>query len=303
MLTESDLRILTALDTPTSITELSDITGYSVSYVSERVNHLQNLELVTLTRRDRSKEVRALPTTVLETYKNLTTRHTHVDFPSLISPSMLQVCWFLDKPVTVTQINTHLKLRRRRIYQLLEKLQSRGFIKKNNNKFVITDRMNGLVRFAKTVIDHEHKVKTPTQRVIWSSPHEYLIVPFMESPTDKKNYQSTGIQRFSDYDLEFFTNKSIYFHSEIRDTLTPVDLISHALIVGADTRNMSYCALLMIAEDVSHTELKKASIYYGIEETADTLIKFVETRGKTRTEKLPEWQEIKELAEQYGVNL
>lgn len=303
MLVGSDMRILSALNIPTSITELSEITEYSVSYTSERVAHLQNLELVTLNRRERYKEVRALPTTVLETYKELTTRHSHIDFPSLISPSMLKVCWFLDKPITVAQIKPYLKLRRRRIYQLLEKLQSRGFIKKKKSKFVITDRMKELVRFAKTVIDHKHRVESPIQRIVWSSPHEYLLALVNESNTNKKNYQLTGIQRFSDYGLDFFTNKPTYFYSEIRDTLTPVDIISHALIVEADTRNMSYCALLMIAEDVSHTELKKASIYYGIEETADTLIKFVETKGKTRTENLPEWQEIRKLAEQYEVDL
>ncbi len=303
MLTESDLRILTALNSPTSITELSDITGYSVSYVSERVNHLQNIEMVTLTRSDRCKEIRALPTTVLETYKDLTTTHSHIDFPSLISPSMLQVCWFLDEPVTVTQIESHLKLHRRRIYQLLEKLQYRGLIKKENSEFVITDRMKGLVQFAKTVIDHKHKVETPTQRIVWSSPHEYLMIPMNEKPPNKKDYQPTGIQRFSDYDLDFFTTKPIYFYSEIREKLSLVDLISHSLIVEADTRNMSYCALLMIYKNISYEDLKKASNYYGIEETIDKLIKFVETRGKNRTENLPEWQEIKKLSEQYEVDL
>ncbi|MBS3816275.1 MAG: winged helix-turn-helix transcriptional regulator [Candidatus Thermoplasmatota archaeon] len=310
MLLGSDLRILSALDTPTSITALSEITGYSVSYVSERITRLQELELVAVTREGRSKKVSTFPTAVFETYKDLASRHSHIDLPSLISPSMLQICWFLDRPTSVSDIKTKLNLRRRRIYQLLEKLQSRGFITKQNNNYLITDRMNGLVRFAKTVIKyvHQHRAETriPGSRVVWSSPHESLVIPTkknIEDILDQPDWYFTGIQRFSDYGLDFFTPKAAYFHSEIKDTLTPSDLISHTLMVEADTRNLSYCALLMISEDVSSERLKEASVYYDIEETVDALITFVETKGETTPGDLPEWREFESLAEQYEVSL
>ncbi|MFP4186449.1 MAG: winged helix-turn-helix domain-containing protein [Thermoplasmata archaeon] len=310
MLLGSDLRILSALDTPASITALSETTGYSVSYISERITRLEELELVVVTREGRSKKVRALPTIVFENYKDLTSDHSHIDLPSLISPSMLQVCWFLDRPTSVSDIRSKLEIRRRRIYQLLEKLQSRGFITKQNNKYSITDRMNGLVRFAQTVIKYEHQLRAethiPGSRVVWSSPHESLVIPTEKNTEDilhEQDWYLTGIERFSDYGLDFFIPKATYFYSEIRDTLNPIDLISHTLMVEADTRNLSYCALLMVSEDVSSERLKKASTYYDIEETVDALIKFIETKDETELEGLPEWREFETLAEQYGVTL
>ncbi len=310
MLSESDLRILSALNTPASISELSESTRYSVSYVSERITYLEELELVAVIREGRSKKVRALPSNVLESYKDLTSRYPHIDFPSLISPSMLQVCWFLDKPTDVNHITSKLQLRRRRIYQLLEKLQTRGVITKQKNKYFITGRMNDIVRFAQTVIQYEHQHRTgsyiPGSRVIWSSPHESLVIPseeHSENSLDKPDWYLTGIPRFSDYDLDFFATKPTYFYSEIRDRLTSVDIISHTLMVEADTRNLSYCALLMVSEDISSENLKRASVYYDIEETVDALVTFVETKGETTSDDLPRWQEFKSLAEQYGVNL
>lgn len=308
MLIESDLRILTALSSPASISSLSETTGYSISYISERVTYLEEMGLVSITRKGRTKQVRALPTMVLETYHDLTSLHPHIDFPSMISPSMIQVCWFMDRPTTATEMESKLKLRRRRIYQLLEKLQSRGFITKRNDKYVITDRLKEFVRFARTVIryEHQHRVDSniPGSRVTWSSPHESLVIPTDDVDIiQKSNWYLTGIQRFSDHGLKFFTAKPTYFFSEIRDTLTPSDLISHTLLVDADTRNLSYCALLMISEETSPQELKKASIYYDIEETVKALVTFVETRGKTKLENLPDWKEFKSLADQYGVNL
>ncbi len=310
MLSESDLRILSALNTPTSISELSESTGYSISYVSEIISDLEELELVAVSREGRSKKVRALPTKLLENYKDLTTRHPHIDFSSLISPSMLQVCWFLDKPTEVTHMTSKLELRRRRIYQLLEKLQTRGFITKQKNKYLITGRMNGIVRFAQTVIQYEHQHRSdtyiPGSRVIWSSPHESLVIPaeeFTENILDKPDWYLTGLPLFSDYDLDFFTARPTYFYTDIRDRLTSVDIISHTLIVEADTRNLSYCALLMVSEDISSEDLKMASVYYDIEGTVEALVTFVETEGETTSDDLPEWQEFKSLAKQYGVIL
>ncbi|MFO8110594.1 MAG: winged helix-turn-helix domain-containing protein [Thermoplasmata archaeon] len=310
MLLESDLRILSALNTPASISELSESTGYSISYVSERISHLEELELVAVSREGRSKKVRALPTKLLENYKDLTSRYLHIDFPSLISPSMLQVCWFLDKPTDVSHMKSKLELRRRRIYQLLEKLQTRGFITKQKNKYSITGRMNGIVRFAQTVIQYEHQHRTdtyiPGSRVIWSSPHESLVIPseeYTENILDKPDWYLTGIPRFSDYGLDFFTARPTYFYSEISDKLTPAEIISHTLIEETDTRNLSYCALLMVSEDISFENLKRASVYYDIEEIVDALVTFVETKGETISDNLPDWQGFKSLAKQYGVTL
>jgi len=310
MLSESDLRILSALNTPASISELSESTRYSVSYVSERITYLEELELVAVIREGRSKKVRALPSNVLESYKDLTSRYPHIDFPSLISPSMLQVCWFLDKPTDVNHITSKLQLRRRRIYQLLKKLQIRGFITKRKNKYLITNRMYGIVRFAQTVIHYEHQHRTgsyiPGSRVIWSSPHESLVMPseeHSENSLDKPGWYLTGLQRFSDYELDFFATKPTFFYSGIRDRLTPVDIISHTLMVEADTRNLSYCALLMVSEDISSEGLKRVSVYYDIEETVDALVMFVQTKGETTSDDLPQWQEFNSLAKQYGVTL
>lgn len=316
MLSEADLRILAVLRSPKSITELSETTEYSQSYVSERISHLEDLDLVTTTQ-NRSKEAQALHTPVLEAYRNLTAAHPHIDFPSLISPSMLHVCWFLDKPTSVRDIEPRLTLRRRRIYQLLEQLQTRGLITKHDNQYALTDDLTGLARFAQTVVkyQHQHRVRTQlsTATVVWSAPHEALITTTDETAEtvrktfeNKRDWYMTGLPRFADYELEFFTaGPPPYFYSDVRDALTPADFISHTLLLDADTRNLSYCALLLIATDMSFDDLRSTATYYDIEDTIDALIRFVETRGDTNREdvQLPDWGEMTSLAAQYGVTM
>lgn len=315
MLTEVDLRLLTSLHSPTSITELSDIAEYSPAYVSERVSHLERLDLVATTRQNQTKEVRALHTPVLETYRELAVNNTHIDFPSFISPSMLQVCWFLDTLISVSEIEPRLTLRRRRIYQLLEYLQSRTFIRKHGNRYELAQDLKGLARFAQAAIKYKHQhraqIQCSTATVIWSAPHEALITTKDEATEtvikafeDRPHWHMTGLPRFADYDLKFFiAGAPPYFYSEIRDTPTPIEFISHTLMLDGGTRRLSYSALLLLATDISHDELRADSTYYGVEDTVDALIRFVETRGETRHEGifLPSWTEMTSLAEQYGV--
>ena len=317
MLTESDLCILTALCSPMSITKLSDRTEYSPSYVSERISHLEEFDLVATTQRNRTKEVRALHTPVLEAYRDLAVNNAHIDFPSLISPSMLQVCWFLDTPTAVSEIEPRLTLRRRRIYQLLEYLQSRTFIRKHGNRYVLAEDLKGLARFAQAAIKYEHQhhaeKQCSTAAILWSAPHEALITTrdeatetVLEAFKDRPHWYMTGLPRFADYDLTFFIpGAPPYFYSEIRDTLTAVDFIVHTLMLDTGTRRLSYCALLLLATDISHNELRATATYYGNEDTVDALITFVETKGETRHEgvRLPSWTEMTSLAEQYNVTI
>lgn len=317
MLTEADLRILIALRSPKSITELSDTTDYSQSYVSERVSHLEKWDLVATSTRNRSKIVRVLHTPVLESYRNLTAADTHMDFPSLISPSMLHVSWFLDSPSTVQDIESRLALRRRRIYQLLDQLQSRGFIFKQNEKYALTEDLTGLAHFAQTVVrfqhQHQAQILLPTATVIWSAPQEALVTASDETAEtaqeafeDRPDWHMTGLPRFAEYGLEFFiAGPPPYFYSNIRDTLSPADLIAQTLLIDTDTRNLSYCALLLIAAEVDFDELRSTASYYDIEGATSALLRFVESNGHTRKGDipLPDWAEIESLASQYGVSI
>lgn len=81
--------------------------------------------------------------------------------------------------------------------------------------------------------------------------------------------------------------------------------ISHTLMLETDVRNLSYCALLVLATDVSTDELYTAGARYDIEDTIDALISFIETKGEDEQEgiRLPEWSEMKSLTAQYGVTV
>jgi DNA-binding MarR family transcriptional regulator len=317
MLTEVDLRVLSALQTPASLSELADTTDYSAGYLSERISHLEELDLVTTTRKNRTKIVRVVHTSVLDAFRRLTVEHPHIDIPSLISPSMLKVCWFLDRPTGVSEIEPYVPFQRRRIYQLLDNLQSRGLLVKRDNRYVLTPRIRGLASFAQTVSRYEHQHRAEahagTATIIWSGPNEALAAINGESAdviaSQSKgggSWEQTGLPRFHEYGLDFFISEApLYFYSDVRETIIVEDIICHTLLAETDTRNLSYCALLLLAEDVARDTLHELARYYRIEETIDALTTFVGTAGNVHPEhgRLPEWDNVTSLADQYGVTV
>lgn len=318
MLGEADFRMLDALHAPKSITELADEIGYSPGYVSERVARLEDAGLVVTRRENRAKQVRALPTRVLDAYRNLVAAHPHVDFPSLLSPSMLRVCWFLDTPTRVRDLAARLTLQRRRIYQLLDALQSRGLLAERDDSYALPDDVTDLVRFARVVVDHEHQRRVdavlPGATVAWSAPHEALVSTVgvldagdvVDAVEDREHWHLTGLPRFEEYGLEFFVaGPPPCFYSELVGTLGPADLVAHTLALDTDSRRLSYCALLLAVADVPSDEARTTAARYGVEETVDALVTFLETTGETREDavELLDWAEMTALADQYGVAL
>ncbi len=310
MLSEIEMRIITKAISSRSVSELSESTGYCISYVSERVSYLESLGLVKTTLRNRRKMVQTLHTSVFDAYKDLRSSYPHIDFHSMISPSLLQVCWFLDKPTSVKFMEDRLRLKRRRIYQILEELQSRGFVKRYGDRYVITERLHAFADFVRTVIRYEKQrdmeIRIPSASVIWSAPHESILsIGELEDHQMKHDLILTGLPRFSEHGLNFFTaGPSLYFHSDIREQLTPMDHLSHVLMADADTRDLSYCVLFYMKSGISPEELRRTSKYYGIEKMVDALTTFVETRGRKRSEEmpLPDRDEMMSLAKQYEVN-
>jgi DNA-binding MarR family transcriptional regulator len=316
MLDEADLRILDALHAPKSVSELADATEYSPGYVSERVAHLAEAGLAVTERENRAKVVRAPRTRVLDAYRDLVAAHPHVDLPSLLSPSTLRVCWFLDTPTRVRYLASRLTLKRRRIYQLLDTLQSRGLLVERDGSYVLPDDFVDLARFAQVVVDYEHQHRAdsihPTAAVVWSAPHEALVAStgdpdaVVDTFEDRENWHLTGLPRFEEYGLEFFTaGAPPYFYSELAESLTAADVIVHTLALDADSRRLSYCALLLHVADVPPDEARTAAACYGVEESVDALVTFLESNGEAVADgiELPDWSEMTALADQYGVAL
>jgi hypothetical protein len=75
------------------------------------------------------------------------------------------------------------------------------------------------------------------------------------------------------------------------------------LVIGDDTRSRSYCLLLLSEVEINRDELLDVATTYGVEAAIIDLLDYLDTKGETRAEGLPTWEEFRGLADEYEVTV
>jgi DNA-binding MarR family transcriptional regulator len=239
MLTETEWRLLdVAVDEPT-MGELADRLSKSAGRISQVVSELRDRQLVVVERDGRAKRVFPAATSVFEAYQALAGAHSHIDFAELLSPTVLRVCWFLATPTPVADMTPYLTVSRERIYQVLQRLQERGLVRRDDQQYALVEDLLGVHDLAVAAVRHEHRVRLqttdPYARLRWAAPHEALAAAGDEPAgggveegergglAESSAWTLTGLPRFGDYGLDFFQGQpAVYYWSELdRPSATP----------------------------------------------------------------------------------
>ena len=92
-----------------------------------------------------------------------------------------------------------------------------------------------------------------------------------------------------------------YLYSESVEEVSPAELCCHMLVIDDGTRSQSYCLLLISGTAIGRDELLEVAQKYEVAERVSNLLEYLDTEGKSRSGRLPRWEEFRELADEYGV--
>lgn len=308
MIGERELRILSVLDSPKYEQELAEELDYRTDTISESLATLEQLDLI-------HKEKSGIRTLAvpgeshcLEVFQSLTKTHPHVDFPDLLTPSLLDILFYLGPNATLSakELADRTDYSSATIYRNLRTLTNRAMAIKDHSQYALTEEFQGLHHFAHDLRHHIHRVtiknKIGSGTIIWESHDEFLLRT--DSRPTEPEFLHTGLDAFSEYGLEFFTTSDHYYlHSETRDSLSPADLVCHLLLIENDSRHRKYALLLMAHTELDYEQLEQSARYYGLEDTVLLLHEFLHSRGAVSDDQTPNWEEFEPLTKEYEVNL
>jgi predicted transcriptional regulator len=305
MLTEGEVRALTALHGEQTVSELATNLDRSLSYTSELVDRLETTRLVETRRQGKTKQIRLSDAKALELLAALTQQYAHIDWPELLSGATLRVCYYLDTPRTVTDLARHADIHRSTVHRALSPLQHRGIVyQTDNGAYALNDGFEQLSAFARELAHHIHRqtveAQTDTYTILWESLNEFLVQTTTE--ITEEHFIPTGPDQFQRYDLPLLArDRRYYLYSETMSELSPELLCCHMLVIDSGPRAQSYCLLLLSHVDIDRDELRDQATKYGVDDVVDDLCKYLDTSGDQRTSRLPEWEDFQELAEEYEV--
>lgn len=308
MLNERELRILSIVDSPMYLQSLADELDYRKDTVSKALNGLEKAELIHKDREGNAVVVKPSNARCVEVLQSLTKSHPHVDFPDLLTQSMMNVLFYLNSstPWTATELAEQTGHSRSTVYRSLRTLTNRAMAVKKHGQYTLTEEFRELHDLAYDLLHHVHTVQvkrdTAGGTLVWESHDEYLVRT--DGRVTEDGYHRTGLDAFEEYGLEFFTtSEHYYFYSENREALEAEDLVCHLLLIGSDSRRRKYALLLLAKADLSREQLEATARFYPVEELVLQLHQFLETRGEQPSHETPPWEEFETLASEYGVEV
>jgi predicted transcriptional regulator len=308
MIKERELRVLSALDAPKGRQELADELDYREDTVSDALNDLAQRDLIDKERAGNRIIAKPGDARCVEVFQSLTKSNPHIDFPDLLTPSLLNILYYLssDEGWTATELAEQTGHARATIYRGLRTLTNRAMAVKEHSRYRLTEGFNELHAFAYELQHHTHRARIKQDigsgTIVWESHEEFLVRT--ETDVEQLDYHRTGLDAFAEHGLQFFTtSKQYYFYSAERESLTPEDLFCHLLLIENDSRHRKYALLLAAKTDLSPECLKAAADEYGITEIVNPLVEFLQTNGGKSSEAMPRWEEFETLADEYEVEL
>jgi len=315
MLSGTALEILDVLCSQRDATakELAVETGHSRKQIYRVVDDLLEADLVDESRQHHNQRVvGATGDPVVEAYRHLTSKLSHVDWSELLSPATIRVCWYLDEPRRVTAIAARLGITRQAVHKALGPLKNRAMLAPSGPEYALSDDLQPLRDFAQEVVTHEHRTRVrtlaPSATIEWCDPTRALVQVQTADDTDALQHapawDMTGLAAFHTYDLQFFLAGEPAFWYAPDDQLTPADLVCHTLVLEAGSRRVSYAMLLIEQEQISEAELIETAMWYGIEEEIEKMYRFIKgdlDATDDGGQSIPNSQEYAALKDQYGV--
>lgn len=315
MLTTAGFAVLDALSSGREATpdELVAETEYSRKHVYRVLDDLLATGLLTESRgHHNQRRVRVTDHPVAEAYRRLVSKLAHVEWPELLSPATVRVCWYLDQPRRVAVIADQLGISRQSVHDALSPLKNRAMLSPAGPEYALADDLQPLLEFARTVVAHEHRQRArdlaPSATVEWCDPKRALVTVHDSEDTDAlrsaTDWQLTGLAKFREFGLRFFLSDEPGFWFAPTEELTPAETVCHTLVLDDDSRRVSYAMLLIETAAIEKASLIDAAERYGLQTEISELYRAIEGGFEPNDDAelpLPTESEYSALKAQYGV--
>jgi DNA-binding MarR family transcriptional regulator len=316
MVTKASLALLDALSPGHEATpdELATETEYSQEHIYEVLDGLRTEGLLTEARGSKNRRlVQVTDHPVVESYRSLRSKLSHVDWTEVLSPATLRVCWYLNEPRRATEIADRLDITRQGVHNALSPLKHRAMLSPSGPEYALADDLSPLLTFAREVVTHEHRSRVrelaPSAIVEWCDPKRALVrvetsddTTALQSATD---WRVTGLARFQEYDLQFFLADEPAFWYAPDEDLTPSQVVCHTLVLDSGSRRVSYSMLLIEKLDLDQDVLTETATWYDLETTVAAMCRSLRDEFEVSEDSpvfLPSESEFTALKEQYGVS-
>ena len=277
-----------------SVSELSERTGFCVSYVSERINALKGRGFL-FKKREGKKVIVSLNPSFSIHLRRLTDRF---DLGMLFSGKKDALLLHLLKPGSVGELEKETGLSQAQIYKDLRGLKQIGAVKEIEGRYSIHPEMDELVRMVEFLRDEElYRGVEEGVIVLWRKGDEIL----KKAPKGfKVDGVKTAFSRFSGSGVEYLPVNE-YLYQPIKK-LSLEEIFVHSLVTAETKTQLGMCVVFFL-KNKGGLDIKKLKDFgrkFSVLDLYLDMISYLETGEGVR---FPPWSEFMEKLNLYGIQV
>ena len=141
--------------------------------------------------------------------------------------------------------------------------------------------------------------------IIWSRGYR-LLFRVGRGRKLPSRFLKTAISALPSYGVQLVSEYEYHFYAKGTDSLSLEDVIIHTLLVDPTSQTFATYAIIAILKNsrkLDFESLMQKAGEYGIEPFVGSIQRYIDSKGGLRPRPLPRWDELKEAALEYGVDL
>ncbi len=271
---------------------------------------LRDMGFVEMTRNGRSVRVGLSCHKHAGAYRKLVTLHPHMGFEDILSRHNIRIMIILlQGRSTVKDLAGKLGVSSRTVERSVRTLLNYGMVRNEDGSYLLNEQHGMVYEFIGEYQAYMNmkmaRASDPGATVIWENLEEFI----MESPNPVKQegFYATGYRTLGLYGITLLTdNRYHYFHSPYKRDIRLEDVCLHILAIDpSSVRGILYISLAIVnnrnAWDWKYLEAESRT--YQLDDMTGRLRRYIENRGKVRDEGIPSWDELKEKAGVYDIDV
>ncbi len=290
-----DINILNSLGGKAgSVGELSERTGFSVSYVSERINALESRGFL-FRKREGKKVIVSLNPPFSIHLRRLTDRF---NLDMLFSGKKDILLLHLLKPGSVEELEKETGLSQAQIYKDLRGLKQIGAVKEIEGGYSLNPKIEELVKMFEFIRDEKlYRGVEDGVIVLWRKNNEIL----KKAPKGfKVKGVKTAFSRFSESGIRYLPmNEYLY---QPKKKLSLEEIFVHSLVTAETKTQLAMCAVFFLKNkgEMDIKKLRKFSRKFHVFDLYLDMLSYLETR---KGDRFPPWSEFMEKVNLYGIQV
>ena len=290
-----------------SISELSEKLRSSEGWASRVIKSLEGKGIVKTRREGMKKTAEIAEANYAQVLSELIKAERHVPWEKVLSYSNMAVLL----ASTTGEGDFERGLSNTTKWRALRNLSMHGLIpKKTGGSTALNSRIN---RFAREYAEHisgrfARKFLPLTSTVLWMEGYSCLFKVRMEAEKKEipKHFLRTALSAYHDYGIQFITNEVYYYYEPGKTRLSLEDVILHTLLIDRGSQTYVTYALLFIFKvyrKIDFESLAKKAQRYNLAKNVEDTVRYINSNGEERAWPLPRWEELKEQAIVYGIEI